>query len=400
MRRSHKLLALASVCLLWDSPVNASTLPVEPDHPASPFYWENSYPDDDTFSGDSIPGGIPDYGSILSSSQTIGGVSIEDIWSILQSQTTLPDYGSIFSGSSAPGSIPPGVWDIMQSQSGIFSGGTYTGQVLGQPNGIILNLSGASQAAKIPQKAGVGVPTQTNGAITVGQNTPVAGLPTINLPEIGQSVVNSVRNIRFPQLPNINPFRRLLEWSQNLLNNPLSRAISSAHGKIRQFIQNPSLGIFTRNPVVKARDQANLFDQELARLMAEPRLGEAGAQWMQEESAASMAVLQGGMEGANIAVQLATEAQALTSTQDVAKSVAQIGGQNALLSAAVLQMQGQSQASLLQLQQLTATSIQLAANASEGTDEANRRSRIERANALNTSASETIHVPGTFSKKP
>ena len=59
-------------------------------------------------------------------------------------------------------------------------------------------------------------------------------------------------------------------------------------------------------------------------------------------------------------------------------------------------MQAQNQASLLQLQQLTSSSIQLAANNSEGIDEANRRERAERSNALTQSAAEFIYVPNIF----
>ena len=194
-------------------------------------------------------------------------------------------------------------------------------------------------------------------------------------------------------LAQMNPFKRTFDWIQK---TPVARTMGALGKRIRGALTGSNFGFFTRNRIVKERDQANLFDQEIARMMADQYIGESGEQWLAGEAQDTLGVLQTGLQSANAAVQIAADSKNLTSTQDVAKAVAQQGGQNATLSAAVLQLQAQNQASLLQLQQLTSSSIQLAANNSEGIDEANRRERAERSNALTQSAGEFIYVPNIF----
>jgi hypothetical protein len=383
----------------------------------SPFLWGNS---------GSIPTevwdvmqsqtGLPEgYEDVLSEGNIPQTVS-QEIWKIAQPQLGLPDaYADIFSGSASPGSIPQNVWDVMQSQAGL--PGEY-GDVIGGLGDV---LSGENQPflntgdGIIMDDWGAGfVPGGINGAANqipqvLGQAGQEAGIGQViesaeeRIPDIGESIPNigeaipnigeAIGNIRLPSLPNINPFRRAMEWARNA---PLAGTFGNLGKSIRGVFDKATWGFFTQNPVVKARDQANLIDQELARMIAEPRLGEAGQQWLAGEAQETMTTMSSGLQSANAAIQLSEKAQSLTSTQDVAKAVAQQGGQNAAISASLLQMQGQNQASLLQLQQLTSSSIQLAADNSEGIDEANRRDRVERTTALNDSAREFIYVPGVF----
>jgi len=308
-------------------------------------------------------------GNILGSYADIfrGGAQLEDIWNIAQTQLALPEsVGQIFSnGNSAPGSIPTGVWDVMQSQVGL--PGSYGGETFGSIEQILSAGNNPFDFSNVINRDSWGISAFSNVVPTHTGNGNSAG--------------------------GFNPFRHLSNWIQN---SPLAKAMGSWGKRIRGALNGSSFGFFTRNQVVKERDQANLFDQEIARMMAEPQLGESGEQWMQTEAQDAMSVLEGGLQSASAAIQIAQDSQDLNSTQDVAKAVAQQGGQNAALSAAVLQMQAQNQASLLQLQQLMSSAIQLSANNSEGIDEANRRDRAERSNALRQSASEFIYIPNVF----
>jgi len=292
----------------------------------------------------------------------------ENIWSIAQTQIGLPEsVGQIFSNRSngAPGSIPSEVWNVMQSQVGFPE--TFGNSGLDGIQQIFSGGSNPSDFSSIVNRDNWGISAFSNMAPGSLENRESAG--------------------------GFNPFRHVSSWLQK---TPLAKVMGSWGKRIRGVLGGSSFGFFTRNQVVKERDQANLFDQEIARMMAEPQLGESGEQWMATEAQDAMAVLGGGLQSATTAIQIAQDSQALTSTQDVAKAVAQQGGQNAALSAAILQMQAQNQASLLQLQQLTSSAIQLSANNSEGIDEANRRERAERSNALKQSASEFIYVPNVF----
>jgi hypothetical protein len=364
--------------------------------------------------------GLPEgYGNILSGGNIPETVSRE-IWKIAQPQLGIPDaYADIFSGSASPGSIPENVWEVMQSQDGLPSG---YGDVIGgvgdilsgenQPfsnagGGIIIDDWGAGlvpggidgATSQIPQPSVTGLPQIPQVLGQAGQESGIGQVIKSaegGIPDIGEAIPNigeAISNIRLPSLPNINPFRRAMEWARN---TPLAGTFGNLGKSIRGVFDKATWGFFTQNPVIKARDQANLIDQELARMIAEPRLGEAGQQWLAGEAQETMLTMSSGLQSANAAIQLSEQAQGLTSTQDVAKAVAQQGGQNAAISAALLQMQGQNQASLLQLQQLTSSSIQLAADNSEGIDEANRRDRVERTTALNDSARGFIYVPGVF----
>lgn len=296
-----------------------------------------------------------------------GKTQPEDIWNVAKSQIELPEaVEQIFSsGNTAPGSIPTEVWDVMQSQIGL--PGSNDSGTFGSLEQIFSGERDPYDFSSVINRDNWGISAFSNGVPTNTANSRSTG--------------------------GWNPFRRVSNWIQN---TPLAKAMGSWGRQIRGALGGSSFGFFTRNQVVKERDQANLFDQEIARMMAEPQLGESGEQWMQAEAQDAMSVLGSGLQSASAAMQVAQDSQSLTSTQDVAKAVARQGGQNAALSAAVLQMQAQNQASLLQLQQLTSSAIQLSANNSEGIDEANRRERAERTNALRQSASEFIYVPNVF----
>jgi len=333
------------------------------------------------------------------------------VWDVMLSQTndSLDIYSDVFRGgslpqiaeqifanSSAPGSIPPEVWSVMQSQAGLLGGnGNYsdlfsgTG-IFGDLAQIAIGENGSSyDFSSIINRENWGISAFSNQPFvpgTVGINPSETGFPWLSgIGQIAQQAGNT--------LSGLNPFRRSIEWMQK---TPIARTMGALGKRIRGVLTGSNFGFFTRNRIVKSRDQANLFDQEIARMMAEQYLGESGEQWLAGEAKDTISVLQSGLQSANAAMQLAATAEGLTSTQDVAKAVAQQGGQNAALGAALLQMQAQNQASLLQLQQLTSSSIQLAANNSEGIDEANRRERAERSNALRQSASEFIYVPDVF----
>lgn len=276
-----------------------------------------------------------------------GNISLGNIWDNVLTGNGLPDYGSIF-GSGALGNID---YSRIFGDVNIFGNSDFG-------SGIIKNLNGGNLGSGITNPDGTPQPSARPG--------------------------------RF------NPFERIARWSQRNLLTPVFRALGRLGEKLRLPFRNSALGTLTRNSVVKSRDQANLIDQELARMMAEPRLGEDGEKWMVEQSEASLAILDIGTEQADLSVDMAIKAQELTSTQDVAKAVALIGGNNAKTIGTTLQMQANSQASLVQMEQLLSANLQVSANISEGIDESNRRERLERSSAFGDSAGEAIYLRGVM----
>ena len=319
-----------------------------------------------------------------------------NVWNVVQAQTNsqLGGYEDVFRGSAlpdiyeqvistsggAPGSIPTEVWQIMQSQTALPD--SYGG-IFDSVEQIVS--SNPYDFSSVINRDNWGISAFSDQAFVPGNIG--------NIAETGFSVFSEIGKAAGDTLAQLNPFKRSFEWIQK---TPVAKTMGALGKRIRGALSGSNFGFFTRNRIVKERDQANLFDQEIARMMAEQYLGESGEQRMVSDAQDTLNVLQTGLQSANAAMQIAADAKNLTSTQDVAKAVAQQGGQNATLSAAVLQMQAQNQASLLQLQQLTSSSIQLSANNSEGIDEANRRERAERSNALTQSAAEFIYVPNIF----
>lgn len=302
----------------------------------------------------SIPGTVWDIIQ-AESGFSIGGTEIEDIWNVISTGYELPDYGSIFGNGD------------------ILSGG-YGG-------GVILNAtSGGGTPSSIPNGRTVPtIPGSTPPATVSGGGTP---------PIAATNGGGSARTV--------NPFKWLMRWSRDKFLNPLLEAFGRSGSRTRVPFENKAVGRLSRNSVVKKRDQANMLSQELARMMAEPKLGKEGEEWMALESAESLKIIELGAQQANTSMELAVQTQQLTSTQDVAKAVARIGGHNAQVIATGMQLQAQSRASLLELQQMMAADLEVAANISEGIDESNRRERLERSNTFYNNAGETLYLRGVF----
>lgn len=164
--------------------------------------------------------------------------------------------------------------------------------------------------------------------------------------------------------------------------------------KVRTAEAAPGAGVLTTSPVVRRRDLANLYDQETARSTAAPVLGEQGETWLREGVERTTGLIQSSQQGAQQVQQLSQEAQGLSVTQDVVKKNAEIDAAIAALLTQQTQLNADNHTALMQLQRLQGIHTQLAANASEGIDEANRRARVERQIAISGSTQAPIYVPG------
>ncbi|WP_141242184.1 hypothetical protein [Leptolyngbya sp. BC1307] len=155
-------------------------------------------------------------------------------------------------------------------------------------------------------------------------------------------------------------------------------------------------GILNHSPVVRQRDLANLYDQESARAIAAPVLGEQGKTWLTEEAERTAGLIESTQAGAIQVQQMAAEAQGLGVTQDVMKQSAEIDAAIASLLTNQTQLTADNHAALLQLQRLQGIQAQLAANTSEGIDEANRRDRLERQVSIAGASRAPVYIPGLF----
>lgn len=153
-------------------------------------------------------------------------------------------------------------------------------------------------------------------------------------------------------------------------------------------------GILSNSPVVQQRDLANLYDQESARAIAAPVLGEQGRTWLEEEATRTAGLIESSQTGATQVQQMAQKAQGLSVTQDVMKQSAEIDAAIASLLTNQTQLTADNHATLLRLQQLQGVQAQLAANTSEGIDEANRRDRLERQVTILGASRAPIYIPG------
>lgn len=153
-------------------------------------------------------------------------------------------------------------------------------------------------------------------------------------------------------------------------------------------------GILNTSPVVQHRDLANLYDQESARAIAAPVLGEQGKTWLEEEAERTAGLIENTQEGAVQVQKMAKDAQGLGVTQDVMKQSAEIDAAIASLLTNQTQLTADNHAALLQLQRLQGIQAQIAANTSEGVDEANRRDRLERRVSISGSSQAPLYVPG------
>jgi hypothetical protein len=154
--------------------------------------------------------------------------------------------------------------------------------------------------------------------------------------------------------------------------------------------------VLTENPMVQQQELANLYDQEVARTMAAPWLGEAGQTRMTSEAQQTAAVLETSKANVQSAQSMANTAQGLSVSQDILKQNAQIQATVASLLHEQTQITAENQTALMQLQQLQSIQTQLAANTSEGIDAANRRQRLDRQIAISGSVSAPLFIPGAL----
>jgi hypothetical protein len=167
--------------------------------------------------------------------------------------------------------------------------------------------------------------------------------------------------------------------------------------EVRTAEESKGAGILTTSPIVRQRDLANLYDQESARSIAAPVLGEQGKIWLGESAERTTGLIESSQQGSETAQQLAQEAQGLSVTQDVMKKNAEMNAAIASLLTNQTQLTADNHTALLQVQRLQGIIAQLSANTSEGIDETNRRSRVERQVSLVGSSQAPIYVPGLLS---
>ena len=169
--------------------------------------------------------------------------------------------------------------------------------------------------------------------------------------------------------------------------------------QIRTADKAITTGVLTTNPVVQKRDAANLYDQELSRAMVAPVIGETGRKWLETEVKRTSDVVTNNQQGLQTTQKLAQDAQSLTATQDVMKSNAKEMASLAGLITNQSRLTADNQTALLKIQQLQGVSAQLAANTSEGIDEANRRERVARQIELSSATSTDLYIPGLYNTK-
>ncbi len=153
-------------------------------------------------------------------------------------------------------------------------------------------------------------------------------------------------------------------------------------------------GVLNHNSTVSKHEAANLYDQELGRAMAAPVLGAQGQTWVEQEAQRTSGLVDSNQQGFQSIQKLANEAQSLTVTQDVMKNNAAISSTLAGILTNQSRLTADNHTALLKLQQLQGMTAQLAANTSEGIDEANRREQVDRQIQLSNSTNAPIYIPG------
>lgn len=166
--------------------------------------------------------------------------------------------------------------------------------------------------------------------------------------------------------------------------------------KVRTAEDVEGAGILSNRSVVQQRDLGNLYDQETARTLAAPVLGEQGKTWLQGEVQRTTDLIEQSLTQAQQVETLATDVQGMGVTQDVMKQSAQIDAELAKLITQQTQLTADSHTTLLHLQQLQGILAQLAADTSEGIDESNRRERLERQVSISGAAQSPLYLPGLF----
>ncbi len=156
----------------------------------------------------------------------------------------------------------------------------------------------------------------------------------------------------------------------------------------------PTGDLLNPNPIVRAREIANLYDQELTRASAAPVLGSTGQQWLGQKLQQSATLVGQNMQAAQQIQQLAGQAGQMEVTQDVMKQNVAMQSTLGIMVANQSQLDGLIQSSLVALQQQQGSLMQLNANISEGIDEENRRDRVN-SDLLSMEASRTdLYIPG------
>lgn len=166
--------------------------------------------------------------------------------------------------------------------------------------------------------------------------------------------------------------------------------------KVRTAKTPISSGVLTTNPVIRQRDVANLYDQELGRAMAAPIIGQTGRETLQKNLEQTSKIIQTTQQGLQETQKLAQQSQSLRSTQDVMKSNAEMTSALAGIVTNQAQLTADSHRELLKLQQLQGTALELSANTSEGIDESNRRDRVNRQLEIGGMARTELYVPGLY----
>ncbi len=157
-----------------------------------------------------------------------------------------------------------------------------------------------------------------------------------------------------------------------------------------------SPSILATNAVVKQGDGANLYDQELSRAIAASVLGKTGQQQLEQKAQQTSSLIENTQQGFQVAQRLAKDAQSLTSTQDVMKNNAALSSTLAGMLTNQSRLAADNQAALLKMQQLQGITAQIAANTSEGIDESNRRSRVNRTLELSGASQTPMYIPGLY----
>jgi hypothetical protein len=166
--------------------------------------------------------------------------------------------------------------------------------------------------------------------------------------------------------------------------------------KVRTIQTDVSPGILTTNSIVRQRDTANLYDQELARAIAAPVLGQTGQETLKQSAEKSNQIIQSTQQGFQETRSLAQQAKSASSTQDVMKVNAEMTSTLAGLITNQAQLTVQNQTELLKLQQMAGMTVELAANTSEGIDETNRRDRVTRQLEIGSAAQTELYMPGLY----
>jgi hypothetical protein len=170
--------------------------------------------------------------------------------------------------------------------------------------------------------------------------------------------------------------------------------------RVRMDEAVPIQSILGTDPTTQQRELANRYDQEVARSMASPWLGDQGQTRLSTQAEQTTALLEDSQARTQQVQSMAEAAQGMNVTQDVMKQNAQIQASVAALLHEQTQLTAENNTTLTQLHQLQGMLTQLAANTSEGIDETNRRERVERQISISGSAQAPIYIPGALGTSP